>query len=417
MNLSHLVAAAGAVVALALAPAAPAAAQAKTIKFALCYDLSKVYAGLAPQVSQAARDYAKLVNQSGGIEGHSVEIAVQDHGNEPQRAIECYENMKRQGAIAFDFYSTPVARAVLPRIMKDGNVMIQSVVGRGDAADGEVFKWVFQIAPTYWTQSANIMEYVKQQAKGSLKGTKIAFVYVDTPFGQEPIEVLKAIAAREGFELQLYPFSLPGTDQSAAWSQVRRFNPDWVISWTVSSMHAVAAREMKRNGIPMTKFITGGWISESDLNNIGHDNAKGMKRVSYVVSGQELPIHGRILKELYEKDAGSGDRKNLDINYNTGLAIYSNFFEGARLALKQYGSPLTPDKFRRGLESIRNYDANGLMAPNTVTATDHEGSGQTRIEMWDGAKWVPQTPWYAAYRDVVRSVVKRESAKFAATAN
>lgn len=87
-------------------------------------------------------------------------------------------------------------------------------------------------------------------------------------------------------------------------------------------------------------------------------------------------------EELYEKDAGSGDRKNLDINYNTGLAIYSNFFEGARLALKQYGAPLTPDKFRRGLESIKNYDANGLMAPNTVTATDHEGSGHTRIETW-----------------------------------
>jgi len=399
--------------ALALAVGS-AAAQDKTIKFALCYDLTKAYASITPQVAQAVRDYTKLVNTAGGIEGHQVEILLRDHGNEPQRAIECYEDMKRQGAIAFEFYSTPVAKAVLPRIVKDGNIMFQPVVGRGDAADGEVFKTIFQIAPTYWSMSANIIEYIKQQAKGNLKNAKIAFVYVDNPFGQEPIDVLKEIAAREGFDLRLYPYPLPGTDQAAVWSQVRRFDPDWVISWSVANMHTIAVREMKRNGIAMSKYITGGWFGQRDLNNVGPENAIGMMRVAYVVNEQDVPIIQRVLRDLYDKGQGSGDRKNIDNNYHTGLAIYSNFFEGARLALKQYGAPLTADKYRRGLESLRNYDANGLMAPQTVTASDHEGGGRTRMEMWDGAKWVPRTDWYSAYRDIVRAVIKRESSKFAA---
>jgi len=243
---------------------------------------------------------------------------------------------------------------------------------------------------------------------------KVAFFYMDTPFGQEPIQLLKTLAAREGFDLQLFPNPLPGNDQSAAWTQIRRFNPDWVLSWNLGNMHVVASREMKRNGIPMDKYIAVNWLNEVDLANIGLENAKGLKRGTNVVGGQEHPLIQQIIKDLYEKGKGSGDRKHLnDIFYNTGLATYGPVFEGARLAIKQHGRPLTPDKMRQGLESLRNFDANGLFAPVTVTAKDHGGGGKTRIDMWDGVKWVPQTDWFSAYDDVVWEIVKKESGEFA----
>jgi branched-chain amino acid transport system substrate-binding protein len=403
-------------VGLALSSTQPALAQtqAQPVKFALCFDLSKAYTALTPQMSQAAHDYAKILNQKGGLEGHPIELLLQDHGNEPQRGIECYEKMKREGAIAFDFISTPVARAVLPRAMKDGNVMMSAMVGRSDTIDGEVFKWIFPIGPTYWGQAANDIHYIKTQSNNNLKGVKVAFLYIDTPFGQEPIPVLKTLAEREGFELQLFPYSPPGNEQSATWTQIRRFNPDWIMNWGLGNMHVVASREMKRNGIPMDKYIAVNWFNEVDIANIGADAAKGIKRSTSVVGGQEHPLMQQIIKDLYEKGKGSGDRKHLnDIFYNSGLAMYSPIYEGARLAIKQYGWPLTPDKMRRGLESLRNFDANGLMAPLTVTAKDHGGGGKTRIDMWDGSKWVPQTDWFSAYDDVVWEIAKKGSAEFA----
>ena len=102
--------------ALALLNVVPAAA-ADPVRFALCYDLSKAYTFVTPQIAQAVRDYADLLNAKGGLEGHPIEIIVQDHGNEPQRGIECYERLKREGVMVFDMLSTPVSRAVLPRIM------------------------------------------------------------------------------------------------------------------------------------------------------------------------------------------------------------------------------------------------------------------------------------------------------------
>ena len=55
------------------------------IRFGLCFDLSKSYTFISPQVAQAAQDLAMYTNDNGGIEGHPVEIIVRDHGNEPQR--------------------------------------------------------------------------------------------------------------------------------------------------------------------------------------------------------------------------------------------------------------------------------------------------------------------------------------------
>jgi branched-chain amino acid transport system substrate-binding protein len=399
--------------AVVLAGVLPAAAQ-ESIKFALCYDITKAYSFVTPQVAQAARDYATLLNQKGGISGHPIEVIVQDHGNEPQRGIECYEKLKREGVMVFDFLSTPVSRAVLPRITKDGNIMMQSLAGRGDAVDGDVFKWVFPVGPTYWGQAANDVAYIKQKQGGNLKGVKIAFIYIDYPFGQEPIGILKTLAAKEGFDLQLFPYPLPGNDQASAWTQMRRFDPDWIISWSLSNMHVMASREMKRNGIPISKYISVNWLNEVDIKNIGADAAKGLKRGTNVAGGQDHPLIQEIITELYDKGKGAGDRKHLeDVYYNTGLAIYSIAFEGARLAVQKGGWPLTPEKLKTGLESMKDFSANGLMAPMTVTAADHGGGGKTRIEMWDGTKWVPETDWIAGFSEEVWKVVKESSAEYA----
>ncbi|WP_210163725.1 MULTISPECIES: ABC transporter substrate-binding protein [Bradyrhizobium] len=82
---------------------------ADAVRFGLCYDLTKAYTFVTPQVAQAAKDYADILNAQGGIEGHPVEMVVQDHGNEPQRGIECYEKLKRDGVMVFDTLSTPVS--------------------------------------------------------------------------------------------------------------------------------------------------------------------------------------------------------------------------------------------------------------------------------------------------------------------
>ena len=147
--------------------------------------------------------------------------------------------------------------------------------------------------------------------------------------------------------------------------------------------------------------------------NLGLDAAKGIRRSTTVASGVDNPIMKDIIRELYDKGKGNGDRKFLnDIYYSTGLAIYAPVFEAARLALKNDKAPLTPEKMRKGMESLRGYNANGLLPPITISAKDHGGGGKTRIELWDGAKWVPQSDWFSDYDELVWATVREHSAEF-----
>ena len=385
------------------------------IRFGLCFDLSKSYSFVTPQVAQAAQDLAMHTNENGGIEGHPVEIIVRDHGNEPQRGVECYEQLKREGVFNFYFLSTPVTNAVLPRAMNDGNILVQAAAGRGDAVDGDVFEWVFPNGPTYWQQAANDIAFIKGQMGGDLSEAKIGFIYLDYPFGQEPIEILRTLAEKEGFELELYPVPLPGSDQTSVWSKVRRDKPDYVISWILSGGHVVASKEMRRNGFPMDRYLSVNWMNEADINNIGAEEAKGILRGTNVAGGQDVPIVKMMLDTYYANGKGNGpEEKVRDVYYNLGLSIYSVNFEAARLAIQKNGWPLTPESMKEGYESIENFDANGLMAPISITPSDHGGGGKTRVEQWDGSNWVPLTDWSADYLDIVWDVIKHNSATFTA---
>lgn len=398
---------------LGLAIQTAAAQDKEPIRFGLCFDLSKSYTFISPQVAQSAQDLAKHVNQSGGIGGHPVEIIIRDHGNEPQRGVECYEQLKREGVFVFNFLSTPVTNAALPRAMKDGNIVMQSFVGRGDAVDGEVFKWIFPVGPTYWQQAANNVAFIKDQLGGDLSEAKIGFIYLDYPFGQEPIEILRALSEKEGFELKLYPVPLPGSDQASVWTQVRRDKPDYMISWILAGGHVVASKEMKRNGFPIDRYLSVNWLNEVDIKNIGAEAAKGILRGTNVAGGQEVPLVKTLLEDLYAKGQGSGPEASVrDVYYNTGLAIYATGFEAARIAIEKHGWPLTAEKMKDGYESIENFDGNGVMSPITVTTKDHGGGGKTRVEQWDGENWVPLTDWSADYTDVVWDVIKESSSKF-----
>ena len=159
----------------------------------------------------------------------------------------------------------------------------------------------------------------------------------------------ETLAAKEGFELDLYPVPLPGSDQAGVRSKVRRDKPDHLIVWMLGGAHVVASKEMKRNGIPMDKYISVNWLNEVDIANIGKEAAIGLKRGTNVVGGQDVALRQEIMAELYDKGQGSGPlEKTEDVFYNTGLAMYSIVFEAARKAVENEGLPITAQVLQGG---------------------------------------------------------------------
>lgn len=406
--------------ATALAVSADSAlAQDKVIKIGLAQDFTAVYTFVTSDYNQGQRDYFSLINERGGIKGHKIQVDVVDHANQPQRGIEAYERMKNDGAVMMDFFSTPVSRAIVPRALKDQVNILTLFHGRSDAADGETFPHVFPMTPLYWSQATNILQYIKEQEKGNLKGKKIALVGIDSPFGREPHPIFQALAAKEGFELGIHPYPSPGNEQSATWTAVRRFQPDWTVIWGAGGGQTVSLREAIRNGVKLDRLLSVIWLSEVDTEIAGKDAAKGVLRFEGAASGKEAAVIKAIESEVVAKGKGAGPAAKVGSSYyNVGVAGAALVAEGIRLALeKNPNGPLTGPQLKAGLESITNFDAQGLIPPVTITAKDHQGGGKGRISQWDGAKWVPKTDWYAASQDLVWELVRKNAEEFKKSGN
>src|SRR5690606_39603155 len=244
-----------------------------------------------------------------------------------------------------------------------------------------------------------------------LKDKKIAFVHIDSPFGKEPIALLEALAPAKGYKLQLFPYPVPGTEQAATWTEVRRFRPDAVIIWGAGPGQAVSIRGAISNGISPKSVYSVVWISDTDMKSFAGNRAVGVKRVTLVNPGTDQKLVQRIIEKVVEPGNGSGDRAIVgNTYYNIGVASMAIPVEAARRALAKSGAPLTGEKLKAGLEMLQGFDADGLMPPLTLTAEDHQGGGMGRIPEWDGQKWAPLTDWYNAEQDLDGKLVKDEAA-------
>jgi branched-chain amino acid transport system substrate-binding protein len=388
-------------------------AQEKVIKFGMAQDFTKVYTFVTAEYSQGQRDYLTLVNERGGVSGWKIQADVVDTGNETQRGIEAYERFKREGVLVVDPLSTPVSRALVPRALNDKINLVTMFSGRSDAADGSVFPYIIPMSASYWSQAAVLIEYIARQEK-DLKGKKIAIVYIDTPFGKEPLPLLREIAKRRGFELLPFPYAPPGNEQAAVWTQVRRANPNWTLIWGGGVGQTVSLKEAIRNGISPEKIASVVWLSESDMKVVGEDAAKGVLKFEGAASGRDPKIIQDILKDVVGKGKGAGPQELVGTSYyNIGVLSAALMVEGTRKALEiSKGAMITSQTLNEGLRSITKFTAEGLSPSITITKTDHQGGGMGRVAQWDGRRWVAKSDWLSADQDLVWQLIKESSAEF-----
>jgi branched-chain amino acid transport system substrate-binding protein len=294
--------------------------------------------------------------------------------------------------------------------------MVTTLSGRSDAADGEAFPYVMPLSPNYWTQAGILIDYFRQQDK-DLKGKKIVFVHIDTPFGREPLPIFQALAAKQGFTLQTFPYTPPGNDQAAIWPQVRRARPDWVVFWGAGVGQTTALSEAVRNGLPMDRMSSSVWLSESDMEVVGKDAVKGVLKFEACAGGREPKVVQEIVKDVVGKGKGAGPEAKVGTSYyNIGVMMAAIVAEGVRKAFeKAPNGPISGPWLNEGIRSISNFTLDGMLPGITVTKADHQGGGKGRVARWDGSKFVPQTDWFSANQDLVWAEIKKYSEEFKKT--
>ncbi|WP_102225850.1 ABC transporter substrate-binding protein [Acidimangrovimonas sediminis] len=383
------------------------------------------YAANGIPFADAYADYFTLLNErDGGIGGEKIKLVECETGYNTEKGVECYESTKGTGALLYQPLSTGITYQLIPKVTADGIPMLTSGLGRTSAADGKVFKWVFNFPANYWDGASIMVKYLLSENNDSLKGKKIALLYHNSAYGKEPIRTLQDLSKKYGFKLSLIPIDAPGQEQKSQWLQVRRERPDYVLFWGWGVMNPVAIQEAANIRFPMDHFIGIWWSgSENDVKPAGA-GANGYKALTFSGVGDGFPIYGDLKKYVYDagKAAGAGDQHGT-ILYNRGLYAAMLTAEAAKKAQELSGhARITPAEMRDGMEALNVTE--DLMAKDgmpkfgpafQVTCANHGGSGQAQVMQWDAkaAKWNVITDWIQSDSSVIQPLIDADAAAFA----
>jgi branched-chain amino acid transport system substrate-binding protein len=256
-----------------------------------------------------------------------------------------------------------------------------------------------------------------------LKGKKIALVYLDSPYGKEPIPLLTERSKLHGFELMTIPVTSPGVEQKSAWLQIRQNRPDYVFLWGWGVMNSTAIREAVATGFPRDRMFGVWWAAaEPDVTPVGAD-AKGYSGLALQHGAGRAKIHQDILSLVHAKGQGTGPAEEVgSVLYTRGMISALLGVEGVRQAQFRYGNrPLKGEEVRYGLENL-NIDAKriealgltGVMRPLATNCRDHEGSRVARIHQWDGKQWNFSSDWYEADSQILKPMIRDAAARYLA---
>ena len=98
---------------------------------------------IGTELCPGVADYIALVNKKGGVLGHKLEYTELEHGYMVPRAVEAYEQLKRDGAVTFFTYGVPTLLGLAPHCMEDNLPPFNPGTGRSYFIDGMTWPYIF----------------------------------------------------------------------------------------------------------------------------------------------------------------------------------------------------------------------------------------------------------------------------------
>ena len=217
------------------------------------------FSGSGIPVANGLHDYFTMLNErDGGIGGERLIVQECEDGYDTQKGVQCYDSVKDRNPVVITPYSTGITEQLIPKAAVDKIPILSMAYGLSASADGNRFPWIFNPPDTYWDGASAFIRHAADVEGGvdKLKGKTIGLVYLDAPYGKEPIPLLQALAKDYGYTLKLYPVEADAMqDQDSLWLDVRRDRPDWLYLQGWGAMNPTAVQEAAKNGFNMDHLV------------------------------------------------------------------------------------------------------------------------------------------------------------------
>jgi ABC-type branched-subunit amino acid transport system substrate-binding protein len=339
------------------------------IRLGALTDLTGPYATLGKSIVQAQKMWADETNAAGGICGRKVEIVVEDHGYDVQKAVTAYADLSSDVVALPQVIGSPVVAALIDDIERDNlltfpQAWAASLLGKDP---------VQVLGTTYDVDMIAAVDFLTR-TKGLKKGDTIGHVYFEGDYGANALEGSTWAAKRSGLKIVDQKIKATDTDLSAQVSALREAGVKAVLisagpAQTASLAGVAASRGLR---VPIVSSAPG--FAPQLMKTPA---AKALEAMLHVVSAapavsSELPGVKKMVAAYEEKFPGSPVDSGVLSGYNAAQLL------GADLKKACEAGSLAREDVVKAHRSQKNADT-GLGTPQDFSDVDRPASVETYV--------------------------------------
>ncbi len=348
--------------------------------------LSGTYAGLGEPEKNTIVMELERINAAGGVNGHQVEVVIEDDATDPAKAQAATVRLIEQVDVVAIIGATGTGQTMGMRGDIDRAGIPQVSVAGGTVITSQFDALVFQ---TPWSNSLVVPFTLNRLQDEGI--TKIALLYDTGGFGTDGAAVVTDHVAEYGIMVVAEDTFNPGdTDMTAQLTKIKGSDAEAIVLWNAGKEAAIVAKNMQQLGMTQRLYGSHGNARKEFIDGAG-DAAEGFRFAA-----------GKILSpESYGTDTES---------YQVATEFIERYTE-------RYGK--APDTFAghaydalhliveamqrlpEGFDSIdlrdeieRTDGFVGIGGVFSFSATDHNGMSDDDLVMYrvENGGWVVETP-------------------------
>lgn len=363
----------------------------KIVKLGALNDESGPAVAIGKPYAVGKRVLAEQVNAGGsGLlpDGWKVELVERDHGYNPQKSVQAYDEIKNDVLVIVTSFGTPNTLPLVPKLTQDNMVAMPASLS-SKMAESE---FTPPVGPAYFFEAMRAMDWAVEDAGGA-ENVRAGIIYQQDDYGQDGIHGWEQAAEQHGVKIVAQQTVKPGqTDVTAAVKALQDADANYVLLTVLpTGTGPVLGTAAQLQFTPKWIGNTPAWADVF----YGHDKLpREVFTKFYVATG--LPFWGEESKgmkqflDAFEK-YGNGAPQDWYtlLSYVQGRAA----LEVAKRAIE--AEDVTREGYLRQMATMTNYTADGLIQALDWSKAPYIVSTQTRVLQpdFENKSWKVVSDW------------------------
>ncbi|RKL63479.1 ABC transporter substrate-binding protein [Thermoanaerobacteraceae bacterium SP2] len=355
--------------------------KAAPIKLGLVGPMTGPNAQAGNDMKNGAEMAIKEINNAGGINGHMLELIVEDDRSVPAESVSAMENVIRQGIVGvIGTFNSSCTIANMEVAKREG--VPQITVSAADSITQKGNQYMFRHHPYTTMFAEGMVDYIAK----NLKNIKtLAILGENTDYGLGIIKSITDLGAKNGIKVVDVQNYNPGdTDFYSQLTKVKAKNPDGILIAGDRTEGAQIVRQGKELGLDKKQWF--GFLSMStyDFHKLAGGAEDGMIVVSCFEPVESNPVsikfYDNVMKEL-----GVSPSMHLAISYDA-VYLFAEALKGI-----DYNEDLAAYRKATRDQLAKIKDFPGVLGKITF-GPDGQADIQVFVAQWKGGKKVVLFP-------------------------